>query len=482
MKKQMTVLCGSTALFIALSSGAVAQTAQTLLVGSSAGYGADPYIASDILPEVLLDQGADYAYSGFISRNANTAFGSVETSSRAMGYFYNGAVQAGTYLPDENQPDPQNPTAVYAGGIGLLNGICLSTGALTDDDPVGGGVGTGRGVGVEGPNNGTGVVPTNINEGEIGTVILGASIVDQDFDEHVFDGELTINPLLAESGDPVVLVFQIELQRPGFLRVRWVFGSDEYPAWILGEYNDSFAILIKKDACANSEFENIAIFKEPTDPNPMPFSLQALEECGPPFFKVNQLTPAPFATSGPDVSPHAIDDTPGAEPHEYGPSVPLYDHEFAGFTKPLISETPVPLSVGIYTIKIVVHDVGDAGVDSALFLEQKSLKLFSLNPGDFNGDGIVDAADYAVWEDNLGKTPATFYDGDGNGDCVVDGDDYTIWYNRLGQAGNRDVRADFNRDGCVDLNDFSILHLHHGHRKVRLAIRGGRQRGRGGGR
>jgi hypothetical protein len=46
-------------------------------------------------------------------------------------------------------------------------------------------------------------------------------------------------------------------------------------------------------------------------------------------------------------------------------------------------------------------------------------------PGDYNGDRIVDAADYAAWRGAFGATgnnPA-----DGNQDGVVDGADYLIW-------------------------------------------------------
>jgi T5SS/PEP-CTERM-associated repeat protein len=52
-------------------------------------------------------------------------------------------------------------------------------------------------------------------------------------------------------------------------------------------------------------------------------------------------------------------------------------------------------------------------------------------PGDYNGDGIVDAADYTVWRDTLGQVgiglPA---DGDGNG--VIDGGDYDVWTTNFG--------------------------------------------------
>lgn len=52
--------------------------------------------------------------------------------------------------------------------------------------------------------------------------------------------------------------------------------------------------------------------------------------------------------------------------------------------------------------------------------------------GDFNGDGTVDAADYAVWRDNLGASDETALSGNGNGDGVVDTGDYQLWQTYFG--------------------------------------------------
>jgi T5SS/PEP-CTERM-associated repeat protein len=54
-------------------------------------------------------------------------------------------------------------------------------------------------------------------------------------------------------------------------------------------------------------------------------------------------------------------------------------------------------------------------------------------PGDFNGNGVVDAADYTVWRDSLGRTgtglPA---DADKNG--TVDAADYSVWKTNFGHT------------------------------------------------
>ena len=55
-------------------------------------------------------------------------------------------------------------------------------------------------------------------------------------------------------------------------------------------------------------------------------------------------------------------------------------------------------------------------------------------PGDFNGDSVVDAADYTVWRNNLGSD----FDLNGNGNetgpsmGIVDQDDYLLWKQEYG--------------------------------------------------
>ncbi|MEO0965520.1 MAG: dockerin type I domain-containing protein [Planctomycetota bacterium] len=54
--------------------------------------------------------------------------------------------------------------------------------------------------------------------------------------------------------------------------------------------------------------------------------------------------------------------------------------------------------------------------------------------GDYNGDGVVDGADYTFWANRFGGTTADDLLADGNGDGVVDGADYTFWANRFGNT------------------------------------------------
>jgi aryl-phospho-beta-D-glucosidase BglC (GH1 family) len=55
--------------------------------------------------------------------------------------------------------------------------------------------------------------------------------------------------------------------------------------------------------------------------------------------------------------------------------------------------------------------------------------------GDYNGDGIVDAADYTVWRNTLGQAVDPHGSGaDGNANGEIDGGDYLFWKERYGDV------------------------------------------------
>jgi mannan endo-1,4-beta-mannosidase len=54
-------------------------------------------------------------------------------------------------------------------------------------------------------------------------------------------------------------------------------------------------------------------------------------------------------------------------------------------------------------------------------------------PGDYNGDGVVDAGDYTIWRSSFGQT-GTGLAADGNGNHVVDNGDYDVWRLYYGQT------------------------------------------------
>ena len=53
-------------------------------------------------------------------------------------------------------------------------------------------------------------------------------------------------------------------------------------------------------------------------------------------------------------------------------------------------------------------------------------------PGDYNNDGIVDAADYTVWRNHFGEPTEAAIHNNGNGIAGVDSGDYTWWKQRYG--------------------------------------------------
>ena len=77
------------------------------------------------------------------------------------------------------------------------------------------------------------------------------------------------------------------------------------------------------------------------------------------------------------------------------------------------------------------------------FNTHQSLGSFTIEvglPGDYNGDGRVDAADYGVWRDTIGSLQELAADGDGSGQ--IDQADYEIWRANFGQTSASLLAAD----------------------------------------
>ena len=55
---------------------------------------------------------------------------------------------------------------------------------------------------------------------------------------------------------------------------------------------------------------------------------------------------------------------------------------------------------------------------------------------DYNRNGIVDTADYTLWQDSIGESVLPATGADGNGDGIIDQADYAFWKERFGTVVN----------------------------------------------
>lgn len=87
---------------------------------------------------------------------------------------------------------------------------------------------------------------------------------------------------------------------------------------------------------------------------------------------------------------------------------------------------------------ILLTSLGTSGMAGELTNEVSFTALISsnlslgVNVGDYNGDGMVDAADYTVWRDTLSDSVAAGTGADGNGNGTIDNADYGVWVTNYG--------------------------------------------------
>ena len=101
------------------------------------------------------------------------------------------------------------------------------------------------------------------------------------------------------------------------------------------------------------------------------------------------------------------------------------------------------LGVNITTINAVVHLVTDDLYLDLMFTQFDSTGLVTYNrstpapvpTGDYNNDGVVDAADYVVWRKTLNQSATPAGNGaDGNQSGTIDDGDFTHWRERYGNV------------------------------------------------
>ena len=82
-----------------------------------------------------------------------------------------------------------------------------------------------------------------------------------------------------------------------------------------------------------------------------------------------------------------------------------------------------------------MNDVGQVAFSYTLANGNDGMAIWTKAPGvpgDYNGNGTVDAADYVLWRDTLNQSgPNLAADGSGNG--VVGQEDYFLWRGHVGQ-------------------------------------------------
>ena len=90
------------------------------------------------------------------------------------------------------------------------------------------------------------------------------------------------------------------------------------------------------------------------------------------------------------------------------------------------------LSGSFSAMNLPVLDGGLVWDTSQLLVDGSLCACAPLGTGDYNGDGVVDAADYTVWRDTLGSQ--LDLRADGTGDGMVDEADYVFWNDRFGNV------------------------------------------------
>lgn len=115
-----------------------------------------------------------------------------------------------------------------------------------------------------------------------------------------------------------------------------------------------------------------------------------------------------------------------------------------GSTKVTVTDDTGVLARGVEAIRFSMLDVNSPDTAGTVYREIDVFGVASrpVLPGDFNGDGAIDAADYTVWRDMLGATNIEpFQLADCNGDGVVDLEDYTVWKSQFGGVASAALEA-----------------------------------------
>ena len=93
--------------------------------------------------------------------------------------------------------------------------------------------------------------------------------------------------------------------------------------------------------------------------------------------------------------------------------VSSYSDLLSNLNRIMLRYDPAPASAGGQSVQ------GTLGIDNVIALSAPTI-------GDYDGDGVVDADDYQLWDSTFGQVGADL-SADGNGNGAVDAADYTVW-------------------------------------------------------
>lgn len=117
----------------------------------------------------------------------------------------------------------------------------------------------------------------------------------------------------------------------------------------------------------------------------------------------------------------------------FGPPDQVDDVATGGDVLNLLDLTASSTAFGTWSYALANEDpADDLEVSGVVYHGRFFLEIPVL--GDYNYNGVVDAADFTVWRDSFGST--TSLDGDGNFNGVVDAADYTVWRDNFGNVSN----------------------------------------------
>jgi hypothetical protein len=87
----------------------------------------------------------------------------------------------------------------------------------------------------------------------------------------------------------------------------------------------------------------------------------------------------------------------------------------------------------------IVRTTFDGYYPSDHYPLEVSMEIVPRIPGDYDRNGVVDAADLATWRQNYGSVSAPASDGNGNG--IIDAADYVLVRRNIGLEGNSGAQA-----------------------------------------